>query len=105
MRCKVGDLAFIRKALRPQNIGLIVQCTEYIGPLIKGEKFKWNGEMWTAIDTGDFWVITSPTGSIETQYGKSKQAHTLDAWLTPIKAEPEQNSVSTEKTLETEIHQ
>ena len=105
MRCKVGDLAFIHKALRPQNIGLIVECTEYIGPLIKGEKFKWNDEIWVAIDTGGFWAITSPNGSIETQYGKSKKAYTLDAWLTPIKAEPEEILVTTEKTLETEIHQ
>lgn len=103
MRCKIGDLAFVRKSIRPQNIGLVVQCTELIGHMNKDEKFIWNGEQWAAPDTGDFWVVTSNSCSLETQYGRSKQAFILDAWLTPINPLPEEDDISTEQTLNDEV--
>lgn len=103
MQCRLGDLAFIRKSVRPPNIGLIVQCTELIGYIEKDAKFMWNGEQWAAPDTGDFWVITSSSSSLETQYGKSTQAFILDAWLTPIKPLPEEDDISTEQTLDNEV--
>lgn len=99
MQCRLGGLAFIRKSLRPPNIGLIVQCTQLIGYLSKDEKFMWNGEQWSAPHSGDFWVVTSSTGSIETQYGKSAQAFILDAWLVPIPELPAEDDITTEETL------
>lgn len=99
MQCKLGDLAFIKKSLRPPNIGLIVQCTQLIGYLSKDEKFMWNGEQWAAPDTGDYWVVTSSSGSIETQYGKSTQAFILDAWLVPIPELPAEDDITAEETL------
>lgn len=103
MQCKIGDLAFIKKSLRPPNIGLIIQCTELIGYLNKDEKFMWNGEQWAALDTGYYWLVTSNTNSIETQFGKAKQAFILDAWLTPINPLPEEDDISTEQTLNDEV--
>lgn len=99
MRCKLGDLAFINKAIRTANIGLIVQCSELLGHLEKDEPFNWNGEQWSAPDTGDYWVVTSSSGSIETQFGKSKQAFILDAWLTPIRELPEEDNLYTTEEL------
>lgn len=84
MRCKINDLAFIRKALRPSNIGLIVQCTQLIGHLKKDDIFMVDGENWQAPDTGDYWQVTSASGSLETLFGKSKKGFIMDSWLTPI---------------------
>jgi hypothetical protein len=99
MRCKIGDLAFINKALRQSNIGLIVQCTELIGYLEKDEPFNWNGETWAAPGSDYYWIVTSTTGSIETQFGKSKQGFIADAWLTPIRELPEEDSLYTTEEL------
>lgn len=99
MRCKIGDLAFINKSIRVVNVGLIIQCTELLGYMNKDERFIWNGEQWAAPTTGDFWVITSSSSSLETQHGKSKQAFILDAWLTPIKPLPEEDYLYTEEEL------
>lgn len=84
-QCKLNDLAFIKKSLRPANVGLIIQCVKYLGPYSKGELITINGEHWHAYDTDDHWVIESKSGSIETQFGKSKIAYIPDSWLTPIK--------------------
>lgn len=84
-QCKLNDLAFIKKSLRPANVGLIVQCIQYLGTLSRGDVVSLNGENWTAFDSDDHWVIESKSGSIETQFGKSKIAYIPDSWLTPIK--------------------
>jgi len=83
-RCKPGQSAFIKKSLRPANIGLVVECTKYLGPYSKGEIVEISGEQWMAFDSDDYWIITSATGSIETQFGKSKIAYIMDSWLDPI---------------------
>ena len=82
-QCKEGQLAFIKKSLRPENIGKVVICQKYIGYYSRGDVVTVNGENWLAPDTDDYWVIYSESG-IETQYGKSKIAYIMDSWLTPI---------------------
>ncbi len=97
MKCKKGGLAFIKKSIRPKNVGLIVTCDEYLGYYIQGETVEISGEVFLAIDTGHFWKIGSSTGSIETQYGKSKMAFIPDSWLTPIDAEPKEDDFFNEE--------
>lgn len=84
MKCKQGQMAFIKKSLRKENIGLVVECTTHLGYFSRGDKIPMSGEFWYAPDSDDYWMITSASGSIETLYGKSKVAYTLDSWLTPI---------------------
>lgn len=84
MICKQGDLAYIKKALRPENIGKIVTCKVLIGELKRGEPFIHNGEQWLAYDTDAHWVIQCTSG-LETQYGLSTEGFILDSWLIPIR--------------------
>jgi hypothetical protein len=86
MRCKKNDLAFINKALRPENVGRVVTCSEYLGFFIEGEIII--DQVLVAHYTDHWWQVTSDSNSIETQYGKSNIAYLPDAWLTPIKPEP-----------------
>lgn len=86
MRCKQGDLAFINKALRPENIGRVVNCAKYLGYFIEGEVIV--DQVLLAHTTDHWWFVTSDSKSIETQFGKSDYAYLPDTWLTPIKPEP-----------------
>lgn len=85
MICKQGDLAFIKKALRQENVGLIVECKKYLGYYCHGDYMQINGELWVAPHSDNYWLIESSTGSIETMFGKSKVAYGPDTWLSPIK--------------------
>lgn len=101
MICKLNDLAYIKKALRPANVGRIVSCKELLGYFIKGESFKWNGEMFQAFDTDYYWVIECKMG-LETLYGSSIQAYSPDSWLFPIRGDFEELSTETADELEEE---
>ena len=90
MRCKLNDLAFIRKAMRPSNIGKVVQCKELLGKFERGENIMWNGEFYVSPDTDYIWVVTSKS-QLETLYGPSIEAFIADSWLTPINGEPSEN--------------
>jgi hypothetical protein len=85
MQCKQGELAFIKKSLRPRNIGLIVECKGYLGFYLRDDIIEISGERYTAIVSDNYWIISSASGSIETQFGKSKEGFIPDLWLTPIK--------------------
>lgn len=84
---KQGDLAFIKKSLRPVNIGMVVTCTQYLGYFIEGEDLEMHGELFKAPFTDNYWLITNQSGHIETQFGKSKEAYLPDLWLIPIKGD------------------
>lgn len=85
MNCKQGDLAFIKNAVRKENIGLIVTCIENLGYFLKGDKIEISGELWEAAISDNYWLIESSSSSIETMFGKSKIAYGPDTWLFPIK--------------------
>ena len=85
MRCKAGELAFIRKSMRTTNIGRVVTCKEMLGYFIQGESFLYNGESWMAHETDYMWVVS---GNIETLFGNSAEALVPDSWMTPIRPEP-----------------
>lgn len=89
LRCKQGDLAFVIKAIRQSNIGLIVLVEEYVGYFQRGEEYYYGGLRLVAYDTGHVWKVTSSSKSIDTIDGKSNFALTIDTWLTPIKGLPE----------------
>lgn len=84
MKCKVGDLAFIKKSIRPENIGLIVCCKENLGYHLRGDIVEINKERFMSPDDDNIWIIESTSGSIETQFGKSKIGYIPDTWLQPI---------------------
>lgn len=94
MKCKQGQLAFIIKSIRPENIGRIVTCSKYIGHYSRGDVVSVNGEQWTAFDTDDYWLIE---GNIETQYGPSKIAYTMDSWLKPLDSDDVNDLVKEEE--------
>lgn len=98
MKCTMGDLAYIINAIRPENIGLVVECKESIGYHLRGDIVDLMGERYIAIDSDNYWIISSPTGDITTQYGLSKISFIPDTWLEPIV--PKKLDTDTTKTLE-----
>lgn len=98
MKCKTGDLAFIKKALRKENIGRVVTCTKYLGYFERGATIVINGEHWKAFDSDDYWEVT---GRLETQFGVASQAYIMDSWLSPISPldDSEEDSYSSEDDL------
>jgi hypothetical protein len=96
MKCKRGDLAFIKKAVRRENIGRVIECVKYLGYYSRLDKITINGEEWYAADTGDYWLIE---GNIETMYGIAKQSHIPDHWLSPIEPLPPEDADETDTPL------
>lgn len=97
MKCKQGQLCFIKRAIRQENIGKVITCEKYLGYYSRGDTITINGERWSAIDSGDFWLIE---GNIETMYGASRQSHIPDAWLSPLDELPPEELEETDKSLE-----
>lgn len=98
MELKVGSLAFIKKAIRKENIGKVITCVKYLGFFEKGATITIHNENWSAIDTGDFWLIS---GNIETMYGTATESHIPAHWLSPISPldEAEEDDYSLEDDL------
>lgn len=94
MNCKNGDLAFIKNAVRKENIGLIVTCKENLGYFLKGDKIEISGELWEAVISDNYWLIESASNSIETMFGKARTAYGPDTWLFPIKPEELDENIS-----------
>jgi hypothetical protein len=100
VQIKTGSLAFIKKAIREKNIGKIVTCVKPLGHYNRGDTITINGEHWTAIDTGQFWIIS---GNIETMYGATTQSHIPAHWLSPIEPLPPEDADETGKLLENDL--
>lgn len=79
---KQGQMAFIKKAIRPENVGKIVACQRYLGYYSQGDAIEISGEHYLAYDTDHYWIVTA--GNVETQFGPAKEGYTMDSWLTPI---------------------
>ena len=84
MRCKLNDLAFINKSLRPANVGLVVTCKQSLGYYLIGDDLEMHGEFFKAPFSDNYWLIVNEYGQIDTQFGLSKEAYIPDLWLTPI---------------------
>jgi hypothetical protein len=100
MKCKLGDLAFIRKAIRKENIGKIVTCVKHVGHYNRGDKIIIHGEAWAAIDTDDFWLVS---GNIKTMYGKATEGYIPDSWLSPIQPLNDDEETETDAPLVDEL--
>lgn len=103
MQCKKDDLCYIRKSLRPNNVGLVVQCKVYLGHYSRGEMIPMHGEQWMAFDTDDYWLIENNYGDIETQYGNSRESYIMDSWLEPIPPKSQDIGTTTKKKIEDNI--
>lgn len=88
MRCKPNQLCFIKKALRPVNIGRVVTTVTHLGYYSKGESMKITvsgyPEIMVAYDSDDYWIVTSSSANLENFYGKTDTLVIMDSWLTPI---------------------
>jgi hypothetical protein len=100
VQIKTGSLAFIKKAIREKNIGKVVTCEKPLGYYTRGVTITINGEHWTAIDTGDYWLIS---GNIETMYGAATQSHIPAHWLSPIEPLPPEYADETDTPLITDL--
>jgi hypothetical protein len=100
MKCKQGDLAFIKKAIRKENIGRIVTCIKHLGHYKQGATIVINGENWLAPDSDHYWLIS---GNIETQFGQAKQSYIMDSWLSPIEPLPPEEQDETDTPLVSDL--
>lgn len=99
MRCKLGDLAFINKSIRPRNVGKVVTCKEYLGYFIEGESIN---EYSVAFMTDHFWLIESNRQDIELMDGMASTAYVPDLWLTPITPPPLEDDEDADMPFELE---
>ena len=100
MKLRAGSMAFIKRAIRTENIGRIITCVKYLGYYERGATITISGESWSAIDTGDFWLIS---GNIETLYGAATQSHIPSHWLVPIEPIPPEDTDETTELLEDDL--
>lgn len=100
MRCEKDDLAYIKSALRQANVGLAVECKEYLGYYLKDDIVEVYGEHFRAIISDNYWLIENGYGEIETQFGKSKVAYHPDTWLEPVKKKKLEDKVTTDEGLD-----
>ena len=97
LRNKVGKLSTIIRALRPENIGLIVNPIRLLGFYERGGEINLSGELYTAIISDHYWLVESPEG-IETMFGGARQAYIPDTWLKPYL--PKEEDKALDKALE-----
>jgi len=103
---KVGELSYIKKSIRPANVGLVVTCTQYLGYFLENDYLEMHGEFFKAPFSDNYWLITNESGQIETQFGKAKEAYCPDLWLVPIagiKLEDEEDLYLT-NNIDDEVH-
>lgn len=97
MRCKLGDLAFINKSLRPANVGKVVTCVKYLGYFIDGEMMS---EYSMAHTTDHYWMVEAAHKDLELLGGKGSTAYLPDLWLTPITPPEMDDDTDTETPYE-----
>lgn len=101
MRCKQGQLAWIKKSMRMQNVGLVVECRKHLGYFIQGEAVN---EFCVAIITDHYWEIYSPNKSITViDDAKTDIAYIADTWLTPINPINPDEVTDVEELFETDL--
>ena len=75
---------WIKRSIRPENQGLVIETSQYLGYYKKGQTMLIMGEHYIAYDDDHFWFITNRYGSIVTQFGRSKVGYSSESWLVPI---------------------
>ena len=87
-------MAFVKKAIRKENIGKIVTCKTYLGYYSKGDVIVISREHYVAYDTDHYWMIE---GNVITQFGPAREGFSMDSWLTPIPPLNDEDLVETEE--------
>lgn len=100
MNCKQGQLAFIKKAIRQENIGKVITCIKHLGYYERGASIQISGELWEAFDSDDYWLTE---GNLSTQFGAASQAYIADSWLIPIEPLPPEDTSTTNNLLEDDL--
>ena len=99
MKCTKGDLAQIIYSVRPENIGRIVKCVDYIGKFKQGEQFEFRGMPCQCPVTDHYWWIEAEDLNI--QLGPSPKAYIADSWLRKL-VDPDKK-VSTKAEFELDV--
>lgn len=82
MNVSEGDRAVIVFSIHPENIGRIVNVSEYIGKFKDGEQFEAFGMKCHCFVHDHYWWIEAEDLSI--QLGPSPKAYIADSWLRKI---------------------
>lgn len=99
MNVSAGDKAVIVFSINKENIGRIVNVSEYIGKFKAGEQFEAYGMTSTCLVHDHYWWIEAEDLNI--QLGPSPKAYIADSWLRKI--EPPKEQLATEEQLELDI--
>jgi|TARA_A200000159_G_C7250731_1_gene308644 hypothetical protein len=98
MKCTKGDLAQIIYSVRPENIGRIVKCVDYIGKFKQGEQFEFRGMPCQCPVTDHYWWIEAE--DLSSLFGPSPRAYIADSWLEPLKNPNSKTKEKVEKELD-----
>ena len=82
MNVNEGDKAVIVFSVNPENVGRIVNVSEYIGKFKEGEQFEAFGMKCHCFVHDHYWWIEAEDLSI--QLGPSPKAYIADSWLRKI---------------------
>lgn len=98
MNVSEGDKAIIVFSYNKENIGRIVNVTEYIGKFKQGEQFEAYGMKSHCFVTDHYWWIEAEDLTI--QLGPSPKAYIADSWLRRLEPPKEKLSKKVEKELD-----
>ena len=82
MNVREGDRAVIVFSVNPENVGRIVNVSEYIGKFKEGDQFEAYGMKSHCFVTDHYWWIEAEDLTI--QLGPSPRAYIADSWLRKI---------------------
>ncbi len=99
MNVQEGDRAVIVFSVHKENIGRVVNVSEYIGKFKEGEQFEAYGMTSTCLVHDHYWWIEAEDLNI--QIGPSPKAYIADSWLRKLVG-PEKK-VSTKAELELDV--
>lgn len=98
MNVSKGDKAVIVFSVRPENIGRIVNVTEYIGKFKQGEEWQFRSLPCQALVHDHYWWIEAE--DLEIGFGPSPRAYIADSWLRKLVDPEEKLSKKVEKELD-----
>lgn len=101
MNVSKGDKAVIVFSVRPENIGRIVNVTEYIGKFKQGEEWQFRSLPCQALVHDHYWWIEAE--DLEIGFGPSPRAYIADSWLRKIVPPKEKTKQKAEKDLDTVV--
>jgi hypothetical protein len=98
MNVQAGDKAVIVFSVHKENVGRIVNVSEYIGKFKEGEQFEAYGMTSTCLVHDHFWWIEADDLNI--QLGPSPRAYIADSWLRKLTDPNKKVSTKEQKELD-----